>query len=247
MLDTVREKRLLWPTVLALIGLVILISLGNWQMQRLDWKQGLTGAIAERVDAPPVPLSVVEWRSAEGGDVEYTRVTAEGQFLHDREMHLYALDHAQGPGWHIVTPLRHSDGTITLVNRGYVPHALKDPQSRQQGQIPGDARVVGLVRVPAPQGMFVPANDPQRNIWYWRDVKAMAGVAAPDNPSAVRAYIIDAQAEPANPGGWPKGGTTLLELPNRHLEYALTWYGLAGALIAVFLAFAVNRWRQPTA
>jgi surfeit locus 1 family protein len=246
MLNTIREKHLLWPGILALAGLAVLILLGNWQMRRLDWKEGLIGSIAERVDAPPVPLSVVESRAAEGGDPEYTRVTAEGQFLNDREMHLYALDHEQGPGWHIITPLRQSDGSTVLVNRGYVPHAMKDPRARRQGQIEGTTRVVGLVRVPEPQGMFVPGNDPEKNIWYWRDLDAMAAIADPENPAEVRRYIVDAQAVPANPGGWPKGGVTLLELPNRHLEYALTWYGLAGALVVVFFAFAANRWRQPT-
>jgi surfeit locus 1 family protein len=58
-------------------------------------------------------------------------------------------------------------------------------------------------------------------------------------------FIVDAEAEPAPPGGFPKGGTTRLELPNRHLEYALTWYGLAAALVVIFAAFAITRWRRP--
>jgi surfeit locus 1 family protein len=58
-------------------------------------------------------------------------------------------------------------------------------------------------------------------------------------------FIVDAELDPGLPGGFPKGGVTRLELPNRHLEYALTWYGLAAALVAVFAAFAVTRWRQP--
>ncbi|MCK9910167.1 hypothetical protein MXD81_13565, partial [Microbacteriaceae bacterium K1510] len=93
--------------------------------------------------------------------------------------------------------------------------------------------------------MFIPANDAGRNIWYWRDIDAMASVAAGPDAARVRRFIVDAEAEPAPPGGWPRGGVTRLTLPNRHLEYALTWYGLAAALVAVFIAFAVTRWRQP--
>jgi surfeit locus 1 family protein len=93
--------------------------------------------------------------------------------------------------------------------------------------------------------MFIPANDAARNIWYWRDIDAMATAMGPD-AGRVHRYIVDAEAIPPVPGGWPKGGVTRLELPNRHLEYALTWYGLAAALAGVFLAFAAGRWRQPT-
>jgi surfeit locus 1 family protein len=106
--------------------------------------------------------------------------------------------------------------------------------------------VVGLLRHPEPQGTFEPNNEPQKNIWYWRDIDAMAD-AAGGEPARVHRYILDAEADPAPPGSWPKGGTTRLELPNRHLEYALTWYGLAAALVAVFAVFAVGRWRQPAA
>ena len=92
--------------------------------------------------------------------------------------------------------------------------------------------------------MFVPANDaaPQHLVLA-RHRRHGQRRSAPTH-RACTSYVIDAEAEPAAPGGWPKGGVTRLELPNRHLEYALTWYGLAGALVAVFIAFAATRWRQ---
>jgi surfeit locus 1 family protein len=245
MLRTIREKRLLWPTVAALAGFAFLIALGNWQMRRLDWKQGLIGSIAERTHAAPVTLALAEERAGLGGDVEYTRVKVDGQLLNDREILLYALDDNYGPGFHVITPLRLADGSIALVNRGFVPNDLKDPAKRVAGQLPGDVGFTGLLRVADVQTMFVPANDVARNIWYWRDIDAMAKTLGADAPRVHR-YVIDAEANPPAPGGWPKGGVTRLELPNRHLEYALTWYGLAGALVAVYLAFVVTRWRQPS-
>jgi surfeit locus 1 family protein len=244
MLRAIRDKRLLWPALAAIAGLALLISLGTWQLQRLAWKQGLVGAIQERVHAKPVTMAAIEDRASLGGDVEYARVAVEGQYLNDHEIHLYALDSTHGPGFYVITPLRLADGSILLVNRGYVPNDLKDPAKRATGQLTGDVKVVGLMRHPEPQGTFEPNNDPKRNIWYWRDIDAMAD-ATGGEPARVHRYILDAEADPAPPGGWPKGGTTRLELPNRHLEYALTWYGLAAALVAVFAVFAVGRWRQP--
>jgi surfeit locus 1 family protein len=244
-LSTLREKRLIWPGIATLLGVAFLIALGTWQMQRLAWKQSLMGSIAERVHAKPVALAVAEERAAEGGDVEYTRVVAEGELVNDREIHLYALDENGGPGFHVITPLKLADGSLVLVNRGFVPNDLKDPARRSAGQLSGAARVTGLLRHGDQQGMFIPANDASRNIWYWRDTTAMATAAAGPGGPRVHSFIIDQEAEPAPPGGWPKGGVTRLTLSNRHLEYALTWYGLAVALVGVFLAFAVSRWKQP--
>jgi surfeit locus 1 family protein len=244
MLRTLREKHLLWPGLAALAGLAVLISLGNWQMQRLAWKNHLIAAIAERAHAAPVSLAAADAAAARGEDIEYTRVEATGHLINDREIHYYALDATHGPGFYIITPLKLADGSVALVNRGFVPNDLKSPSRRPAGQITEEVHIVGLLRAPDKQGMFVPANEPGRNIWYWRDITAMGAAAAADEGARVHPFFIDAEAEPAPPGGWPKGGVTRLELPNRHFEYALTWYGLAGALVAVFAAFAVGRWRR---
>jgi len=246
MLRTLREKHLLWPSVVMLAGLAMLISLGNWQMQRLAWKNHLIAAIGERAHAAPVSLAAADEAAQRGEDIEYMRVETTGRFLHDREAHLYALDATHGPGFYVITPLKVSDGSIVLVNRGFVPNDLKSPSRRQGGQIAEEVRIVGLLRAAETQRMFVPANDPGRNIWYWRDIAAM-GAAAAEGGRRVHPFFIDAEAEPEPPGGWPKGGVTRLELPNRHFEYALTWYGLAAALVAVFAAFAAGRWRRSDA
>ena len=90
MLSIIGERRLLWPAIAALAGLALLIALGTWQMQRLHWKEGLIGAIKERVHAKPVTMAEIEERAGLGGDVEYARVAVDGQFLHDKEMYLAA-------------------------------------------------------------------------------------------------------------------------------------------------------------
>jgi len=244
MLTQIRDKKLLWPAAMTLLGVVLLIGLGNWQMRRLAWKEGLIGAIAERTHADPVPLATVEARAAEGGDPEYARVTVAGQLLNDHELYFYDFDESLGPGYHVVTPLKRADGSVVFVNRGFVPDDRKDPTARAAGQLSGDVKIVGLVRDPPPPGTFTPANDAAKNIWYWYDLPAMTAAALGSDKTPVVPFIVDAEADPGLPGGFPKGGTTRLELPNRHLEYALTWYGLAATLVFVFAAFAVTRWRQ---
>ncbi len=245
MLSKFRAKGLVWPTVMTVVGVAFLIGLGNWQMRRLAWKQGLIGAIAERTHADSVPLAAVEARAAEGGDPEYARVKVEGRLLNDHELDFYDFDEQLGPGYHVVTPLKRADGSVVFVNRGFVPDGLKDPAKRAAGQLAGDVAIIGLVRVPAAAGAFTPANDTAKNVWYWYDLKAMRAAALGADKARLVPFIVDAEADPAPPGGFPRGGTTRLELPNRHLEYAMTWYGLAGGFIIVFLAFAVTRWHEP--
>jgi surfeit locus 1 family protein len=242
MLSALRARGLLWPAVMTLIGVVFLVALGNWQMRRLAWKEGLIAAIAERAHAAPISLADAEQR---GGDVEYLRVKATGKLLNDRELDFYAFDEQAGVGWHIVTPLQLADGSIVFINRGFVPDELKDQAKRQEGGPAGEVEIVGLARKPETPGAFTPPNDAGKNVWYWRDIPAMAATAVPGDKASVAPFVIDAELEPRPSGGWPRGGVTRLELPNRHLEYALTWYGLAAALLGVFAAFAVTRWRQP--
>lgn len=241
-----QRARLVWPTVCTLGALAVLIGLGTWQMQRKAWKEGLIDAIAQRVAADPVPLDTAARRWTDGEDLEYLRVTARGRYRHDKERLLYAPGKA-GPGFHVFTPLETAGGRYLFVNRGFVPDALKDPAARSAGKPEGEVQVTGLLRGPAEQGWFVPANDPARNLWFWRDLDGMAASVLGPSQARVLPFFLDEQSrDPARPSGpWPRPGVTHLDLPNRHLEYALTWYGLAGTLIAVYLAFALGRLRRP--
>jgi surfeit locus 1 family protein len=244
------RARLFWPTVSMLAALAILLSLGTWQMQRKAWKEGLIDAIAQRVTADPVPLDTAARRWTDGEDLEYLRVTARGRFHHDEERLLYAPG-KDGPGYHVFTPLETDAGRYLFVNRGFVPERLKDPASRVAGRPPGEVAITGLLRRPAEQGWFTPANEPVRNLWFWRDLDGMAASALGRDASKALPFFLDEQPRGApssasSPDLWPRPGVTRLDLPNRHLEYALTWYGLAGALIAVYLAFARGRLRRST-
>jgi surfeit locus 1 family protein len=227
--------------VAALPALAILLVLGTWQMQRLTWKEGLIAQINARVHQPPMPL--VDAEKLPPGSREYARVKVRGTFRHDVEQLVWEPDQRQGPGYHVYTPLRRDDGRFILVNRGYVTEALKSPSSRGQGQLPGEVEVIGLLREPPARGAFDPNRDARTGVWYWRDFDGMTHAALGADASKAVRYFLDAETMPANPGGWPQGGTTRLTLPNRHLEYALTWYSLAATLVGVLIAFIISRLR----
>jgi surfeit locus 1 family protein len=224
-----------------LVAFALLVGLGVWQMERLAWKEQLIAAIHEGLGQPPTALEQPPDAWRELGGKEYWPVSVTGHFRHGDERRLFASDGGE-MGWHVYTPLETEGGRLLLVNRGFVPDALKEPASRAAGELEGQVTVRGLVRKAAVKGWFDPDPDQTRNIWYWRDLGGMAASLGSEQDRArVLPFFVDAFAEPANPGGWPKGGVTRLEIPNRHLEYALTWFGLAAALLAVFAVFTWTR------
>jgi surfeit locus 1 family protein len=238
----------LWPTglvlesALTLTALALLCGLGTWQLVRKGEKEALIATLQARVHAPVVPLAEAQALSAGGADVSYLHVVARGQFLNEKERYLYAPTPV-GPGWHVYTPLALAPGRFVWINRGFIPDAAKAPESRAAGELMGEVMVAGLVRSPPPKkGLFVPDNDVAGNVWYWPDLAAMSASAVPG--AQFLPFAIEADATPAPPGGLPRGGVTRLSLPNRHLEYALTWYGLALALIAVYFPFARSHRRR---
>ncbi len=225
---------------LGLAGIAILLALGTWQVQRLHWKEGLLQTIDRRMHSEPLPLAEVERRFAAEGDVAYVPVTARGVFFHAGERHFFTTWQGRS-GFDVLTPLKLDDGRYVLVNRGFVPYDMKDPARRMQGQVAGEVTVTGLARDPLlekPSSML-PDNDLAKNVFYWKDRDAMAASAGLPAGYRLVPILIDADAAP-NPGGLPIGGVTIVDLPNSHLQYAVTWYGLAAALAGV-LVFALRR------
>jgi surfeit locus 1 family protein len=243
-LDRTSLRALLWPTLSALAALAVLIGLGTWQLHRKTWKEGLLAQIAERTQAAPVDLAVALQRRGAGEDIEYLRVRVRGRFDHEKERYFYATGR-EGPGAHVYTPLTLPDDRVVLVNRGYVPDALKERSARPKSLVAGEVEVTGLVRAPGMHGMFVADNDVAHNLWYWRDLDGMAASMLGSDKARVAPVFLDAE-ESAN-AEWPRGGTTQVTLPNRHLEYAVTWFGLGVALIGVYSAFVVSRLSRPGA
>lgn len=247
MLARLHERKLLIPTAMVLVAVPVLVWLGLWQLDRKAWKDGLIGDIAARTAAAPVDLErLLAGPSGDGqaarSNLEYARARVRGRYLHDKELYFYAPDQRLGPGVHVYTPFaRSGSGDVLFVNRGFVPERFKEPASRAQGQVPGEVEVVGLVRLPGAHARFVPDNNQKANLWFWRDFDGMVRAAFGDPAPKTVPVFLDAEADA--PGGWPKGGVTELKLSNRHLEYALTWLGLAVALVAIYVVYAVTRLR----
>jgi surfeit locus 1 family protein len=226
-------------TIACAILFAILCGLGVWQLERLQWKLALIAEVNARTQAAPVTVDVVRGL---GEAAQYRRVTLHGVFNHAQENYVFATASGGDPVYHVLTPFLIADGTARhwlMVDRGAVPKERLDPGSRKAGNVAGITAVTGIWRTPDAPGLFTPAPDVAHRIWYSRDLAAMART---DGIALQAPVVIEADATP-NPGGWPRGGQTVVEFRNQHLSYAVTWFGLALCLLGVWLAYHVQKGR----
>jgi surfeit locus 1 family protein len=241
-------RRLFVRGAFAAVGFAVLVSLGVWQLQRLQWKEALIARVEDRTTAEPVAAPGPDaWPTLDVADAEYRPVVVTGRYRNDKEAHVvFALTEPKGPyggvGYMVMTPLETDEGWIVYVNRGFVPRDKADPATRAEGQIEGSTEVTGLLRRPADRQWFGPGDDAAANEWFSRD-PALFAAASGLPADTVAPYIIDADADPTLPGGLPQGGETVVSFPNNHLQYALTWFGLAAALAIIFVGFAFRQLR----
>lgn len=236
-----------WRGLLAAAAVVaaflVLVALGTWQLQRLAWKEGVIAAASGRAHASAQELPAPDhWAAMTREADEYRHVRVRGVFDHVRETLVYTVRGAdegppEGPGAFVVTPLMRAGAPPILINRGFVPQDRRDPARRVAGQVTGEVEITGLVRFSEEASWFVPRNDAARGAFFRRDP---ASIAAARGLMGAAPFIIDLDAGLV-PGSLPVAGTTRLTFPNHHLEYALTWYGLAATLLAVSLAVAWSR------
>jgi surfeit locus 1 family protein len=224
----------------AIAVFVLLIALGTWQLYRLAWKNALVEAVAERASLPP--LSLANDTASIHNELEYRPVTVSGRYHSDKELRLYTVlgdpeGKFAGPGWLIITPLEQSNGRFVLINRGFVPvDKIKSPQEWQAGT--DRVTVTGLLRLPQERNTFSARDNPVTREFFTRDPQAMAAAVKVD------ALPVMVDAVSLGHGILPQGGETRLRFPNRHLEYALTWYGLAAAFAGVAALKALSLSKQ---
>ncbi|MDD9910683.1 MAG: SURF1 family protein [Ahrensia sp.] len=234
---TVRSIILLVAIVL---GTAFLSGLGVWQLQRLAWKEALIERVETGLSKEPVSVAAIEQALAAGEDVEYRPARATGSFLHAREAHYFATFKGQ-PGYFVYTPLQLDDGRMLFVNRGFVTMNNKDRAVRPESLVEGRQEISGLARnaPSAKPNSFVPDNDLEKNIFYWKSLTQMTDRSMDSMAANVVPFFLDADDAPV-PGGIT-GGVTRITFPNSHLQYALTWFGLAGTLLVVGLSFFWSR------
>ncbi len=250
MSKTLRRSPLAIAGVCLAVALVAaLLALGSWQLQRRVWKLELMERIAQRVQAPLAPApGRKEWPDITVASHEYRHISASGVWLNQRSTWVQAVTEL-GSGYWLLAPLRQADGTVLLVNRGFVTAAQRAAIDAQATQEPGaPVSVAGLLRITETGMAFLRHNDAQANRWYARDVQAIATARALHD---VAPYFLDAEITPAEPAATatdtlaPVAGLTVLTFYNNHLVYALTWYTLA--LMVAWAAWRFAREaRRPT-
>ena len=221
----------LWMTVLMVPVLLALLCLGTWQVSRLQWKESLIDEFTLRVSgeavAPPVVDNVPESR--------FQRLRLRGVWLHDVEVQLTGRTFEGTAGYHVITPMRLEDDRILLVNRGWVGEKYRRPETRPSTLAKGAVDVEAILRLPALKGYFVPENDIDGDDWFTLNI---ADINSHHNlgDTLITTYTADV-LRPLGPYVMPIGAAVEINIPNNHLHYAITWYGIALGLIGVYLTW----------
>jgi surfeit locus 1 family protein len=244
----VRPARAPWRGLLIPAGLAfcLLIGLGTWQIKRKAWKEGLIAKLHAELSAAPIPLPPpAQWKSIDRSAFEYHRVKFAASFENGKDALVFAAPSAfrpdvSGPGDWVFTPAKLAGGAVVMVNRGFIPDGWQDVKTRAQAQPSGPVDIVGALRWPDERHWFTPNDDPAHNLWFMADPQA---IAAAKGVGPVAPFYVE-QESPVPPGGLPKPGKLVVSLPDNHLQYALTWYGLALVLVIWFGSWAYSYERE---
>lgn len=209
--------------VFGAVGVAMLLGLGVWQMQRLTWKEGLIARLEARLAADPVALPAAPEPQRDA----YLRVQVTGR-VGVPMLHVLTSVKPWGPGFRVIAPFETTDGRRILADIGFIREERKE-----MGDLPGgEVTIVGALYWPEETDGFTPEPDRAANIWFARDLAAMAG--------ALEAEPLMVIAERHGGGDWPRPIRLGVDLPNDHLQYALTWFSLA-LIWAVMSVLLVRR------
>ena len=240
---------LVLPAVFALVAIVTFVGLGTWQMQRKAWKEGLIESLEQRLSAPPVDLpSRVRWAKLDPAKEEFRHVKFSAAFVSTAEALVYTSGSAlrrdvSGPGYWVFAPAQLTTGGIVVINRGFVPEGRQDPATRAVATVTGTADFVGVMRWPESRGVFSAKDDPAHNLWFTRDHLAIADAKGWERFGKIAPFYVAIEA-PQPPGGLPRVGPLRPVLRNEHLQYALTWFGLAAVLGTAFVLWVRGRRKE---
>ncbi len=217
----------------ALLGLALLVSLGVWQLQRLEWKQGVIARLEARLYGAPEPLPAAPDPAVDA----FAPVRLVGT-IGDDALRVIASDKRVGPIWRVVSPFELEDGRRLLLDRGAIP------ASREDGPAGGRASVTGNLHWPDERDGWTPEDDPEGNVWYARDVDAMAAALATEPVMVIAREVAPASGAPPEVMPLPLDAAGI---PNDHLGYAVTWFGLAAAWAAMAAALLLRGRREQAA
>jgi surfeit locus 1 family protein len=231
------------PSLFALAALVILIALGSWQLHRKAWKESLIDTLEQRLSAAAVAVPPRErWDELDPPEHEFRRVKFLGAFLPGEQALVYAGASAlrsdvSGPGYWVFAATRTATGAVIVVNRGFLPEGRRDVATRAAGEDSGVIELIGVMRWPEQRAWFAPQDSPAHNLWFVRDHLA---IAEAKGWGEVAPFFIELES-PRPPGGLPRPGVLRVNLRNEHLQYAITWYGLALVFAVMFILWLRSR------
>ena len=189
----------------------ILVSLGNWQVQRLAWKQEILAEIDGRIAAAPIEIP----KAVSEENDRFLSVRGEGRIL-DEELHVLASSKQTGAIYRVISPFEMSDGRRIMVDRGWIK-----PDQKDTPRVAMFAEIEGNLHWPQEIDSYTPENDVAGNIWFARDVPQMAEAL-----NAAPILVVLSKTSETDPAVTPMPVTSA-GIPNDHLNYAVTWYGLA--------------------
>lgn len=230
-----RFRPTFWASVVFVPVFLLLIGLGTWQVQRLEWKNNLIETRMERIAAPALNIAAAQ-NAPDPDAIEYRPITLSGLLRNDRQFRLLNRIHDGTQGAHLVVPMELDDGQGTImIDRGWIPRGSIADLPDEPAQ-----RVVlnGYVRAYREPGAFLPENEPGTNNWFYMDEAAMLAAAGLSDGVG---FYVEAGPDSNLPGRFPVGAVPDINLPNNHLQYAGTWYGVAGVLLVIFIVF---HWRR---
>jgi cytochrome oxidase assembly protein ShyY1 len=221
------------PAIFTLITVAILVGLGKWQIERKAWKEGLIATLAQRLAAAPAELPPPErWADLRQDSDEFRRVRFAAEPVPGQEALIFTSGSSvrpdvSGPGYWVFAPARLPGGGVVVIDRGFAPPGWQEEAARAGGT---SVEMVGFLRWPEAPNWFTPAPDVAHNLWFLRDHLL---IAKAKNWGEVAPFYIDLES-PQPPGGVPLPGPLAVSLPDNHLQYAITWFGLAGVVTIAF-------------
>jgi surfeit locus 1 family protein len=241
---SVTSRSLVWQSLFAALALGLLLTLGVWQLRRLEWKESLIARLETRTRAAPVEIPPQgEWARLRGEDYDYRHVRAKGRFDLASSVKVFtqapAGAAARGPGFFVLMPMRLEGGGVLLVNRGFVAQSTTDPDAWRHG--PDETtEITGWLRAPQSRNAFTPADDPGKGQWFTSDP---AKIAATLGLVAAAPFLLQQENQAGLDDGLFRTVPDAADIPNNHLSYAVTWMGLAAALLIVYALYARSRVR----
>jgi surfeit locus 1 family protein len=245
-----RKRGVFGLAIIAAVMVGVLASLGAWQLQRRSEKHDLITALTERLATAPVALPPAsQWPALTPARDEFKRVTLTATYEHKPDAMVYSSGSAvrtdvSGPGTWAFLPARLASGESVVVNAGFVQNTMQDRAQQDRAVAPlvtgQPVTLSGYLRFPEAAGPLTPAENADKRLWFTRDHIAMARVL---NWGAIAPFYIDLES-PVPASGTPKPGPLDVHLKDNHLQYAITWFGLAAMVLAAFAVWVVQDRRR---